>query len=55
VWNIFYGFITNSMGDFFMRSIGFQRIKGRIGLINLVYNMRRYEQIVRLQLLPIKY
>ncbi|MDR3327070.1 MAG: transposase, partial [Prevotellaceae bacterium] len=50
-----YGFITNSMGDFFMRSIGFQRIKGRIGLINLVYNMCRYEQIVRLQLLPIKY
>jgi IS5 family transposase len=50
-----YGFITNSMGDFFMQSIGFQRIKGRIGLINLTCNMCRYEQIVRLQLLLIKY
>jgi hypothetical protein len=29
-------------------------IKGIIGLINLVYNMCRYEQIVRLNLLPIK-
>jgi len=49
-----FGFVTNSMNDFYIQSIGFQRVKGVIGLINLVYNMCRYEQIVRLDLLPIK-
>jgi IS5 family transposase len=49
-----YGFVTNSMNDFYIKSIGFQRAKGIIGLINLVYNMCRYEQIVRLKILPIK-
>jgi IS5 family transposase len=49
-----FGFVTNSMNDFFIKSIGFQRAKGIIGLINLVYNMCRYEQIVRLNLLPIR-
>jgi hypothetical protein len=50
-----FGFVSNSMGDFYIRSIGFLRAKGVIGLINLVYNMCRYEQIVRLNLLPIRY
>ena len=49
-----FGFVTNSMNDFYIQSIGFQRAKGIIGLINLVYNMCRYEQIVRLKLLAIK-
>ena len=49
-----FGFVTNSMNDFYIKSIGFRRAKGIIGLINLVYNMCRYEQIVRLNLLPIK-
>jgi IS5 family transposase len=49
-----YGFVTNSMNDFYAQNIGFQRIKGVVGLINLVYNMCRYEQIVRLQLLPVR-
>ncbi|MDR0796903.1 MAG: IS5 family transposase [Tannerella sp.] len=49
-----FGFVSNSMGDFYIRSIGFLRAKGVIGLINLVYNMFRYEQIVRLNLLPVK-
>jgi IS5 family transposase len=49
-----FGFVTNSMNDFYIKSIGFRRVKGVIGLINLVYNMCRYEQIVRLNLLPIK-
>jgi IS5 family transposase len=49
-----FGFVTNSMNDFYIKSIGFVRAKGIIGLINLVYNMCRYEQIVRLKLLPIK-
>ena len=48
-----FGFVTNSMNDFYIQSIGFQRAKGVIGLINLVYNMCRYEQIVRLDILPI--
>jgi IS5 family transposase len=49
-----FGFVSNSMRDFYTRNIGFQRTKGVVGLINLVYNMCRYEQIVRLQLLPVK-
>ena len=49
-----FGFITNNMNDFYIQSIGFQHAKGVIGLINLVYNMCRYEQIIRLKLLPIK-
>ena len=49
-----FGFVTNSMNDFYIKAIGFQRAKGIVGLINLVYNMCRYEQIVRLNLLPIK-
>jgi len=48
-----FGFVTNSMNDFYIQSIGFKRAKGIIGLINLVYNMCRYEQIVRLKLLPV--
>jgi IS5 family transposase len=49
-----FGFVTNSMNDFYIQSIGFQRAKGIVGLINLVYNMCRYEQIVRLKLLTVK-
>ena len=49
-----FGYVTNSMHDFYIQSIGFMRAKGIIGLINLLYNMCRYEQIVRLNLLPIK-
>lgn len=49
-----FGFVTNNMNDFYIKSIGFQRAKGIVGLINLVYNMCRYEQIVRLNLLAVK-
>jgi IS5 family transposase len=49
-----FGFVTQNMNDFYTRNIGFERAKGIIGLINLTYNMFRYEQIVRLQLLPIR-
>jgi len=41
------------MNDFYIQAIGFQRARGIVGLINLVYNMYRYEQIVRLKLLPV--
>ena len=49
-----FGFVTNSMNDFKIRSIGLRKAKGIIGLVNLVYNMCRYEQIIRLNLLSIK-
>jgi IS5 family transposase len=49
-----YGFMKNSMKGFYIRVIGYQRAKGVIGLMNLVYNLCRYEQIVRLNLLPVK-
>ena len=39
-----FGFVTNNMRDFYIQSIGFKCVKGIIGLINLVYNMCRYEQ-----------
>ena len=45
-----FGFMTNSMHDgLHMRQIGQQRIKSCIGLLNLTYNLFRYEQIVRLK------
>ncbi|MDR1672187.1 MAG: hypothetical protein LBS09_01795 [Bacteroidales bacterium] len=43
-----------NMHDFYTRNIGFKRAKRITGLINLTYNMLRYEQIVRLQLLPLR-
>jgi transposase len=49
-----FGFITNSINAFYINSIGLIRAKGTVGLINLLYNMCRYEQIVRLELLQIK-
>jgi IS5 family transposase len=46
-----FGFMTNTMKDGLkMRWIGMKRITAGIGLLNLVYNMARYEQIMRLQL-----
>ncbi|GHT06291.1 IS5 family transposase ISMac22 [Bacteroidia bacterium] len=49
-----FGFIEQNMHAFYIRSIGIKRATSIIGLINLTYNICRYEQIVRLQLLPIK-
>jgi len=46
-----FGFMTNTMKDGLkMRWIGMRRVAVGVGLLNLVYNMARYEQIVRLQL-----
>jgi len=45
-----FGFMTNSMNNaLYMRSIGIKRIKESIGLLNLTYNLFRYEQLVRLE------
>lgn len=43
-----FGFIENSMGGKFIRSIGIMRAQARIGLMNLVYNVCRYEQLCRI-------
>lgn len=45
-----FGFIENSMKGNNTRYIGFKRNKMRVGITNLVYNMFRYEQIMRLNL-----
>ena len=42
-----FGFIENSLGGSFIRSIGKIRSAGIIGLMNLTYNMLRFEQLQR--------
>jgi len=46
-----FGFMSQSMKGFYLRYIG-RRNATAIGLISLIYNLARYEQIVRLKLLP---
>lgn len=43
-----FGFIENSLGGKFIRTIGIHRAKAKIGLMNLVHNLCRYEQLHRL-------
>jgi len=46
-----FGFMTNTLKQGLnMRWIGMSRITAGIGLLNLVYNLARYEQILRLRL-----
>jgi IS5 family transposase len=45
-----FGFIENSLGGSFIRSIGKIRSAGIIGLMNLTYNMFRFEQLQRFAL-----
>jgi IS5 family transposase len=47
-----FGFMSQSMKGSYLRYIGRRRNAAAIGLINLIYNLARYEQIVRLKLLP---
>ena len=42
-----FGFMANSMGGKFMRCIGMNRAQAKIGMMNLVYNICRYEQLRR--------
>jgi len=39
------------MNGLIVRSVGIVRATGIIGLINLTYNLFRYEQVVRLNIL----
>ena len=45
-----FGFMEQSMNGLVVRSVGIVRATGIIGLINLTYNMFRYEQLQRLKL-----
>jgi IS5 family transposase len=45
-----FGFMEQSMNGLFLRSVGIVRASGIIGLINLTYNLFRYEQVMRLNL-----
>jgi IS5 family transposase len=46
-----FGFMEQSMHGLALRSIGIIRATGIIGLINLTYNLFRFEQIIRLNIL----
>jgi transposase, IS5 family len=45
-----FGFMEQSMNGLLVRSVGIVRATATIGLINLTYNLFRYEQVVRLSL-----
>ena len=49
-----FGFMEQSMNGLIVRSVGITRATGIIGLINLTYNLFRYEQIVRLNIIQVK-
>lgn len=46
-----FGFMEQSMNGLIVKSVGIKRATGIIGLINLTYNLFRYEQIIRLNIL----
>lgn len=45
-----FGFMEQSMQGLFIKSVGIKRATGIIGLINLTYNLFRYEQTLRFAL-----
>ena len=47
------GFMEQSMNGLVLKSIGIVRATGIIGLINLTYNLFRFEQVQRLNLLKV--
>lgn len=49
-----FGFMEQSMNGLVVKSVGIARATGIIGLINLTYNLFRYEQVIRLNLLADK-
>ena len=46
-----FGFMEQSMNGLIVRSVGIKRAAGIIGLINLTYNLFRYEQVIRLNII----
>lgn len=49
-----FGFMEQSMNGLCLRSVGMARATGIIGLINLTYNLFRYEQVLRLNIIVVK-
>jgi hypothetical protein len=49
-----FGFMEQSMNGLKIESIGIIRATGIIGLINFTYDLFRYKQVVRLNLLTVK-
>jgi len=49
-----FGFMEQSMNGLALKSVGMIRASGIIGLINLTYNLFRYEQVVRLNIITAK-
>lgn len=47
-----FGFMSQSMKGFYLRYLWRRRNAAAIGLLNLIYKLARYEQIVRLKLWP---
>jgi hypothetical protein len=46
-----FGFMEQSMKGLVLKSLGIVRATGIIGLINIIYNLFRYEQIKRLKII----
>lgn len=46
-----FGFMEQSMNGLIVKSVGVKRATGIIGLINLTYNLFRYEQVIRLNII----
>lgn len=46
-----FGFMEQSMNGLAVKSVGIARASGIIGLINLTYNLFRYEQVIRLNIM----
>lgn len=46
-----FGFMEQSMNGLVLKSVGMVRASGIIGLINLTYNLFRYEQTIRLKII----
>lgn len=44
-----FGAMENDMGGIFLRSIGAARAKVGVGLMNLTYNLKRIETLIRLK------
>ena len=49
-----FGYMSQAMKGYYLRYIGRRRNAAAISLINLIYNLARYEQIVRLKLIPLR-
>ena len=49
-----FGYLSQTMKGYYLRHLGRRRHAAAIGLINLIYKLARYEQIVRLKLLPLR-